>query len=51
MQAKNLCLGLVSWVVAITGLHAWLNVDWASLLDDYRPLMARKLHVAYIPVT
>ena len=35
----------------ITGLHLWLNFDWESYLNDYRPERERKLNVAYIPVT
>jgi NitT/TauT family transport system substrate-binding protein len=39
------------WLVLITSLHAWLNIDWASVLNDYRPMERRKISVAYIPVT
>ena len=39
------------WIVAITGLHLWLNFDWESFLNDSRPERERKLNVAYIPVT
>jgi len=42
---------LVSWLVAITGLHLWLNFDWESYLNDSRPEAERKLNVAYVPVT
>jgi NitT/TauT family transport system substrate-binding protein len=35
----------------ITGLHAYLNVNWAAVLNDYRPAQKRKITVAYIPVT
>lgn len=42
---------VVSWLVAVTGLHLWLNFDWASFLNDFRPEAERKLNVAYIPVT
>lgn len=35
----------------ITALHAWLNVDWAGVLNDYRPAAKRRISVAYIPVT
>ncbi len=33
------------------GLHAYLNVNWAAVLNDYRPPMKRKIVVAYMPVT
>jgi NitT/TauT family transport system substrate-binding protein len=39
------------WLVLITALHAWLNVDWAGVLNDYRPAAKRRISVAYIPVT
>jgi NitT/TauT family transport system substrate-binding protein len=44
-------LGVFGWLVFITGLHAWLNVNWAAVLNDYRPLAQRKITVAYLPVT
>ncbi len=39
------------WLVLITGLHMWLNVNWAAVLNDFRPPDQRKIVVAYIPVT
>jgi hypothetical protein len=50
-KGKLLWLGLLSWLVGITGLHLWLNVDWRSLRNDYLPESERRLNVAYIPVT
>jgi NitT/TauT family transport system substrate-binding protein len=50
-DVKRMLMGLLAWVVAITGLHAWLNVDWATFSNDYLPEATRKLNVAYIPVT
>ena len=44
--------GLIgAWVVAVTAAHAFLNVDWAALLNDRLPVEQRKFHVAFIPVT
>jgi NitT/TauT family transport system substrate-binding protein len=37
--------------VLISGLHAYMNVNWAAVLNDYRPSAKRKIIVAYIPVT
>lgn len=48
---RKLIVGLAAWIVAITGLHFMLNVDWAVVLNDQKPLDKRKLNVAYIPVT
>jgi NitT/TauT family transport system substrate-binding protein len=39
------------WLVLISALHAWLNVNWGAVLNDYRPPAKRKIVVAYIPVT
>jgi NitT/TauT family transport system substrate-binding protein len=41
----------VGWLVLITGAHAWLNVNWAAVLNDYQPIEKRKIAVAYLPVT
>jgi NitT/TauT family transport system substrate-binding protein len=48
---KRIVLGVIVWMLAVTGLHAWLNVDWASTFNDYLPEGKRKLNVAYVPVT
>jgi NitT/TauT family transport system substrate-binding protein len=40
-----------AWILAITALHAYLNVNWAAVLNEYRPPSKRKVTVAYIPVT
>lgn len=39
------------WLVFITILHGYLNVNWAAVLNDYSPPSKRKVTVAYIPVT
>lgn len=39
------------WLLLVTGLHAWLNVNWAAVLNEYRPMAERKVTVAYLPVT
>jgi len=41
----------LGWLALITGLHAYLNVNWAAVLNDYRPAQKRKIVVAYLPVT
>ncbi|MGZ5477798.1 MAG: hypothetical protein ACXWH1_15055 [Thermoanaerobaculia bacterium] len=48
---KRIGYAALAWLVAISGLHAALNVDWNVLLNDRLPLAKRKLNVAYIPVT
>jgi NitT/TauT family transport system substrate-binding protein len=52
MQLKTkLMIAAVAWLALISGLHAWLNVNWAAVLNDYRPASERKITVAYLPVT
>ena len=50
-DVKRIVFSVVAWVAAITGLHAWLNVDWGSVVNDYLPEAERRLNVAYVPVT
>ena len=48
---RSLVIYASLWAVAISVLHASLNVNWAAVLNDYKPLSRRKITVAYIPVT
>ncbi len=41
----------LGWLALISGLHGYLNVNWAAVLNNYRPVEKRKITVAYIPVT
>jgi NitT/TauT family transport system substrate-binding protein len=41
----------LGWLLFITILHGYLNVNWAAVLNDYSPPAKRKITVAYIPVT
>src|ERR1700722_19744118 len=47
----KIALGVFAWLLLITTLHAWLNVNWGAILNDYQPLEKRKITVAYLPVT
>jgi NitT/TauT family transport system substrate-binding protein len=47
----KIALAFLGWLLLITGLHAWLNVNWAAALNEYRPPEKRKITVAYLPVT
>jgi NitT/TauT family transport system substrate-binding protein len=52
MRTKNKILLLVlGWLVLISSLHAYMNVNWGAVLNDYQPPGKRKIIVAYIPVT
>ncbi len=50
-MTKRIVTVLAVWLGLITGLHLWLNFDWSSFLNEYKPEAERKLNVAYIPVT
>jgi NitT/TauT family transport system substrate-binding protein len=41
----------IAWLAVITTAHAYLNVNWAAVLNDYQPKAKRKITVAYLPVT
>ncbi len=52
MKVKTrILLFAVGWLGLVTSLHAYLNVNWTSILNDYLPPEQRKFNVAYIPVT
>jgi NitT/TauT family transport system substrate-binding protein len=40
-----------AWLVFISTLHGYLNVNWPAILNDRLPVEKRKIVVAYIPVT
>lgn len=48
---SKIIAGTVTWLVAISGLHGWLNVNWSAVLNDYVSPAKRKIVVGYIPVT
>jgi NitT/TauT family transport system substrate-binding protein len=48
---KILLFSALGWLILISALHAYLNVNWAAVLNDYRPIEKRKIVVAYLPVT
>ncbi len=50
LKSKILLFGF-GWLVLITSLHAYLNVNWPAVLNAYQPPAKRKVTVAYLPVT
>src|SRR5579871_4081779 len=48
---SKIALFAFGWLVLISGAHAYLNVNWAAVLNDYRPIEKRKITVAYLPAT
>ena len=51
MSRSKVILCAVAWLALITVLHAYLNVNWGAVLNDFRPPLQRKVVVAYVPVT
>jgi len=52
MEARKRIFWILGcWLTLISGLHAYLNVDWVSLLNEELPEQKRRMNVAYIPVT
>lgn len=50
-QTKRVVLAVAAWLMVLSGLHMWLNLDWSSVRNEWRTEEERKLNVAYIPVT
>ena len=50
-RLRRIAFATAAWVAAITAAHFALNINWAVLMNDRLPEPARKLNVAYIPVT
>lgn len=44
-------LGVIAWLVIISGMHGYANVNWSAVLNSYYPPEKRKITVAYLPVT
>ena len=47
----KITLFALGWLILISAAHAYLNVNWAAVLNDYQPIEKRKITVAYLPVT
>lgn len=50
-DARRLLGFVLAWVAAVTAAHLALNVDWSTVLNDWRPEGERRFNVAFIPVT
>jgi NitT/TauT family transport system substrate-binding protein len=48
---SKITLSAIAWLLLISILHGYLNVNWAAVLNDYRALEKRKIIVAYLPAT
>ena len=49
--SRRALLGTLGWTGMLSGAHAYLNVQWPTVLNRYLPEDQRKFNVAYIPVT
>ena len=49
--SRRALLGGLGRTGLVSGLHAYLNVNWSSILNNYLPENQRKFNVAYISVT
>ncbi len=48
---SKMLLVVFGWLVLVSVMHGYLNVNWPAVLNDYRPAARRKITVAYLPVT
>jgi len=44
---RTILWGSLAWIAAISGLHAWLNLEFFRA----RPTTERALKIGYLPVT
>ena len=51
MSRKKILAFGVGWLLLISALHGYLNVNWHAILNEQLPIKKRKITVAYIPVT
>jgi NitT/TauT family transport system substrate-binding protein len=52
MSPRNkILVCMLGWLVLITALHGYLNVNWGAALNEFRPPAKRKVIVAYLPAT
>lgn len=51
MGIRKILVAVGVWIVVITSAHAWLNINWGVVMNQWLPLDKRKLNVAFIPVT
>ena len=49
LKTQDLLFGLALAGPVISALHAYLNVNWAAVLNEYQPPSKRKITVAYHP--
>jgi NitT/TauT family transport system substrate-binding protein len=48
---SKIIAGAMAWIIVVSSLHGWLNVNWPAVLNSYLPPAKRKITVGYIPVT
>jgi hypothetical protein len=50
-ETRRILAVTAAWAALISALYVWLDFDWSPTLNQRLPERARKLNVAYIPVT
>jgi NitT/TauT family transport system substrate-binding protein len=51
MSFKKVLAFGIGWLVLISVLHGYLNVNWPAVMNDHLPVAKRKIVVAYLPAT
>src|SRR2546430_8217149 len=50
--SRRVFFGVTGWIVGISALHMWLNVNWSAFRNSFRSLARLEtLEVAGLPVT
>jgi NitT/TauT family transport system substrate-binding protein len=51
MSFKKVLAFGIGWLVLISVLHGYLNVNWPAVMNDHLPVAKRKIVVGYLPAT
>ncbi|HTQ95187.1 MAG TPA: hypothetical protein VMH89_00195, partial [Candidatus Acidoferrum sp.] len=51
MSKKKILACAAGWLLLISALHGYLNVNWHAILNEHLPIEKRKITVAYLPAT
>jgi NitT/TauT family transport system substrate-binding protein len=51
MSFKKVLAFGIGWLVMISVLHGYLNVNWPAVMNDHLPVAKRKIVVGYLPAT
>jgi NitT/TauT family transport system substrate-binding protein len=51
MSFKKVLAFGIGWLLLISVLHGYLNVNWPAVMNDHLPVAKRKIVVGYLPAT